>query len=75
MLVKVKVFTSEKKEGITITKGDKFEIKVKAKPKHDLANGRVKEILAGYFSLPENKVKLVKGFKRKNKIYQIHDQK
>ncbi len=75
MLIKVKVLTGEKKEGVSVIKGDKFEIKVKPKPKGGLANERVKEILADYFNLSENRVKLIKGFKRRSKIYQIHDNK
>lgn len=75
MIVKVKVLTNEKKEGVALIKGDKFEIKVNAKPKQGLANERVKEILSGYFNLPKNKVKLIKGLRRRNKIYQIYDKK
>ena len=73
MLLKIKVLTSEKKEGIALIKGDKFEVKVKAKPKHGLANERVKEILAKYFNLPNNKIRLIKGFKRRNKIYKVEE--
>ncbi len=71
MLIKVKVFPGEKKEELTKKSEDSFVIKVSAKAERGMANERVREILAAYFRVVEGKVKLVKGGKRPNKIFEI----
>ena len=71
MLIKVKVFPRTKKEKIVKKEKDSFEIFVREKPEKGLANQRVKEILASYFNLSENRIKLIKGGKSKNKIFEI----
>lgn len=65
MLIKVKVIT-ESKEGIV--KGDPFIVKVREKKERNEANKRVIFLLASYFNC---KVKLVKGHKSLNKIFEI----
>jgi len=71
MLIKVKVFPRTKKEKIVKKEKDSFEVFVREKPEKGLANQRVKEILASYFNLSENRLKLIKGGKSKNKIFEI----
>ncbi len=71
MLIKVKVFPRTKKEKIVKKEKDSFEVFVREKPEKGLANQRVKEILASYFNLSENRIKLIKGGKSKNKIFEI----
>ena len=73
MLIKIKVFPSSKKEEIIKKAEDSFEIKVKEKPVMGRANREAVKVLASYFSVPESKVRLIKGFKQKNKIFQIPD--
>ena len=71
MLVKVKVFPNSKKEEIIKKKEDRFEIKIKQKPIQGQANQAVKNVLSLYFNLPEKRIKLVKGFRQRNKIFEI----
>ena len=71
MLIKVKVFPSSKREEIIKKSEDSFEIKVKAKPIKGEANRGVVRVLASYFKIPESKIRLIKGFKQRNKIFKI----
>jgi len=48
----------------------RFEVKVREKPERGLANKRVREILSAYFKVPEAKIRLVKGFRQRNKIFE-----
>ena len=71
MLIKVKVFPSSKKEEIIKKSEDSFEVKVKEKPERGLANREVIRIISAYFKIPKSKVRLIKGFKERNKIFKI----
>jgi len=44
---------------------------VKEKPKMGMANKGVVKILAFYFKIPEAKIRLIKGAKQRNKIFEI----
>ena len=71
MLIKVKVFPSSKEEEIIKKSEDSFEIKVKGKPIKGLANKEVIKILASYFNISRSNVRLIKGFRQRNKIFKI----
>jgi len=71
MLIKVKVFPCSKKQGIIKKSQDSFEIKVKEKPIQGNANKAVIKALMDYFQISESEIKLVKGFKKRNKIFKI----
>ena len=71
MFIKVKVFPNSKKEEIIERAEDSFEIKVKEKPINNQANLAVFEVLADYFSVPLNKIRLIKGAKSRNKIFEV----
>jgi len=71
MLIKVKVFTAEKKEEFIKKSEDSYIVKVKAKAERGEANKRVKEILSSSFKVPPAKIKLIKGGRRPNKIFEI----
>ncbi len=71
MLVKVKVFPNSKKEEIIKKKEDSFEVKIKQKPIQGQANQAVINVLSLYFNFPEKRIKLVKGFRQRNKIFEI----
>ncbi len=73
MLIKVKVFPNSKKEEVIKKSEDSFEVKVKAKPEKGRANREVVKLLSVYFKIPESKIKLIKGFKERNKIFEIRD--
>lgn len=72
ILIKVKVFP-EADENLVIKKSDdSYVVKVKEKREKGLANQRVKSLLALYFMIQPNKVRLVKGGKKQNKIFEIN---
>ena len=71
MLVKVKVFPGSKKEEIIKKSEDSFEVKVKEKPERGLANRGAIRTLSAYFKIPESKIRLIKGFRETNKIFEI----
>jgi len=71
MFIKVKVLPNSKEEEIRKTPEDRFEVKVKEKPEKGLANKRTLEILSSYFHLPPASIKLVKGNRQRNKIFEI----
>ena len=71
MLVKVKVFPNSKKEGIVQKDSISFEVRVREKPFQGRATKRVTEMLAEYFKVGLQKVRLVRGSKQRNKIFDI----
>ena len=71
MFIKVKVFPGAKKRDVTKTAEDRFEVRVKAKPQEGEANREAVQLLAAYFQAPEKSVKLVRGFKRRNKLFEV----
>lgn len=73
MLIKVKV-TPEADQAEVLRKGeDEFKVKVREKPEQGRANRAVTRALADYLNLEENEVRLVKGGKRRNKIFKVPD--
>jgi uncharacterized protein (TIGR00251 family) len=71
MFIKVKVSPGCKKDEIIKKKDDEFEVKVKEKAEEGRANRAVIKVLADYFKIDESRIKLVKGFKTRNKIFEI----
>lgn len=71
MLVKVRVSANSKKEEVIRKSEDSFEVKIRAKPVEGQANRAVIEALASFLKLPQNKIRLIRGFKTRNKIFEI----
>lgn len=71
MLIKVKAFPNSKREEIIQKSENSFEVKIKEKPEKGRANKEVLKVLSAYFKIPESKIRLVKGFKKRNKIFEI----
>ena len=71
MLVKVKAFPNSKKREIIKKSEDSFEVKVKEKPKNNEANLAIFEVLEEYFNVGRSQIRLIKGAKEKNKIFDI----
>jgi len=71
MLIKVKVFPNSKREEIIKKSEDSFEVKIREKPEKGRANKEVVRVLSCYFKIPESKIKLIKGFKKRNKIFEV----
>lgn len=71
MLIKVKVFTNSKKEEIIKKNKDSFVIMIKEKPIEGRANSKTISLLAFYFHIPKEKIRLIKGGKMRSKIFAI----
>ena len=71
MLIRVKVFACSKKERVVKKSESSFEIRVKEKAERGLANQAVMTALAAYFKIPASKIRLIRGAKRRNKIFEI----
>ncbi|MEO0232066.1 MAG: DUF167 domain-containing protein [candidate division WOR-3 bacterium] len=74
MIIRVKVFPNSKKDEIVKISENFFEIKVKAKPLMGEANKKVIEILSNYFKISESKIRILKGFKERNKIFELYEE-
>ncbi|MDO8570642.1 MAG: DUF167 domain-containing protein [Candidatus Daviesbacteria bacterium] len=48
-----------------------FEVFVKEPPLEGRANKRVVELLAEYFKIPQSQIKIIQGFKSKEKVLEI----
>lgn len=71
MLIKVKVFPSSREELIKERSKDSFEVRIKEKPQMGLANKAVISMMSYYFEVPLKNVRIIKGFKERNKILEI----
>jgi len=71
MYIKVVVISGAKKESITAKKPDHFEISVKEKAKNNMANKKVIELLADYFKVPKEKVKIINGHHHPHKLLAV----
>ena len=71
MIIKVKVFPSAGKREIIKKTEDSFEIWVKEKPIKGQANRAVINALAEHFNIPQENVKLIKGFQQRNKVFNV----
>lgn len=72
MFLKVKVTTSAKKEEVKILGRDSLEVAVTEKPINNQANQRLIVIVSHYCGVSPKEVKIVKGAKKRNKIFKIN---
>lgn len=68
MHVKVRVRTAARKESVREISQDHFEISVREKPKHNLANKRVLALIAEHFDVPTSRVRIIKGHHHSSKV-------
>ena len=71
MFIKVKVFPNSKKIEIIQKSKDSFQIQVKEKPLMGRANKEAIKVLSSYFNIPGSNIKLIRGAKKRNKIFEI----
>ena len=71
MYVKVRVVPKTKKEKITKVDDSTFEITVKEPAERNLANERVREILAEQFQVGIKSVRIVTGHHSGSKIFDV----
>lgn len=73
MYVSVHVSAGSKRESVeSLTKG-RLKISVKEPAERNLANRRVRELVARHFLVPLNKVRLISGHTSPAKIFDIAD--
>jgi L-threonylcarbamoyladenylate synthase len=71
MIIKVKVFPKSKKESVIQKQTDFFEVRVRPEAKQGQANDAVVNILADFFNINVKSIKMIKGGKSKNKVFEI----
>lgn len=71
MLIKVKVFPESKEEKIIKKSKDSFDVEVRARAQGGKANREVVRALTSYFKVSIGGIRLIRGFKRRNKILEI----
>jgi len=70
MKIHVKVKPSSKTEELS-REGDSFIVKVKEPPKEGKANQAVIKLLAGHFGVPHSQVRILSGFRNRNKVVEV----
>jgi uncharacterized protein YggU (UPF0235/DUF167 family) len=73
MYIHVLVTAGAKKESLKLKSKDHFEISVKEKAERNMANTRVLELVAEYFKIPKNKVRIINGHKHPSKLIIVED--
>ena len=73
MYIKVRVKTKAKEEKVVRKSDDHFEISVKEPAERNLANNRVRELVAANFSLSIGKVRIISGHHSPSKILSVGD--
>jgi hypothetical protein len=68
MKISVTVIPNSKTSEVIRIDESKYKIRVDAPAVESKANKRLIEILSEYFNVPKSSVKILKGFKNKNKI-------
>ncbi|MDO8265016.1 MAG: DUF167 domain-containing protein [Candidatus Parcubacteria bacterium] len=71
MLVKIKVFPGSKKPEIIRKKNDSFDVKIKEKAREGMANKAAISAMASFLKVPGGKIRIIKGFRLRNKIIEI----
>jgi len=73
MLVRVKVFPNSKEEKIIFKNENVFDIYVREKSQAGKANQAVFEALSSFLKIPTGKIRLIKGARQRNKIFEIKE--
>jgi uncharacterized protein (TIGR00251 family) len=73
MKIQVKVKPISRTEELS-QKGDSFIIKVKEPPKEGKANQAVIKLLADHFGVPQSQVRILSGFRSRNKVIEVAEE-
>ena len=73
MKIQVKVKPNSKTEELS-QKGDSFIVKVKEPPKEGKANQAVIKLLAEHFGVPQSQVRILSGFRSRNKVIEVTEE-
>lgn len=70
MKIQVKVKPNSKMAGVS-REGDNFVVKVKEPPTEGRANQAVIKLLADYFGVSQDQVRILSGFKSRSKLVEL----
>jgi uncharacterized protein (TIGR00251 family) len=73
MKIQVRVKPNSRTEEVS-QEGDSFIIKVKEPPKEGKANQAVIKLLAEHFGVPQSQVRILSGFKSRNKVVEVAEE-
>jgi uncharacterized protein (TIGR00251 family) len=73
MRIQVKVKPNSRSEEVS-REGDIFVVKVKEPPREGKANQAVISLLAEHFGVPRSQVRILSGFRSKNKVIEVGEQ-
>ncbi|MGC8595254.1 MAG: DUF167 domain-containing protein [Candidatus Kryptoniota bacterium] len=73
MLIRVKVHTRSKNSKLIKKTDESFEAFVKSEPIEGRANDELVSLIANYFGVALNRIKIVHGGRSHNKILEIYD--
>lgn len=68
MYIKLTVIAGANKESFIKKNKDHFDVFVKEKAERNMANTKAIELVADYFKLPKNKVRIINGHTHKSKL-------
>lgn len=71
--IHVKVAAQSKKESFKQKSKDHFEVSVKEKAEHNMANTRVLELMAEHFKVPKSKVRITNGHRHPSKLLVVEN--
>ncbi len=71
MYIKVRVIPKSKREQINKIDNETFEITVKEPAERNLANNRIKELIAEFYCVKTKEVRLITGHHSGNKILDV----
>ncbi|HEY4494391.1 MAG TPA: DUF167 domain-containing protein [Candidatus Paceibacterota bacterium] len=66
--IHVKVIAGARKESFQEKSDDHFEVSVKEKAERNMANARILELVALYFKVSVNKVRIINGHRSPSKL-------
>lgn len=71
MYIKIRATPDAKKEKVEKESETVYRIMVREPAERNLANGRIRELLAAEFGLEKGKVRMVSGHRSPNKVFSI----
>jgi uncharacterized protein YggU (UPF0235/DUF167 family) len=71
MYVKVHVYAGMKRESVTKTKAETYEIVTKAPAERNLANEKVREVIAQEYKVSIKQVRIVSGHHNPSKLLEV----
>lgn len=70
-LIKLTIIPKSKKNAVKKLKDDVYEVHLKAKPEHNLANDLLIDFLAEYFAIPNSTIRILSGHHSHHKRVEI----